>query len=115
MLALHEDASVKQVHFGENYAQELMEKAEILPRSIQWHFIGGLQSSKLFSIVEVTFLAMFVFGHVRHIKPSAPVDEHWNYNSRLAFVSPRHYPSVFLVRNRTYNPGLLYPTSNISR
>lgn len=22
-----------------------MEKAEILPRSIKWHFIGGLQSS----------------------------------------------------------------------
>jgi pyridoxal phosphate enzyme (YggS family) len=35
------------VHFGENYAQELTEKAELLPKSIQWHFIGGLQSSTL--------------------------------------------------------------------
>lgn len=43
ILALHEQANVE--HFGENYAQELMEKAEILPRSIKWHFIGGLQSS----------------------------------------------------------------------
>ncbi|KAK8086629.1 YggS family pyridoxal phosphate enzyme [Apiospora phragmitis] len=31
------------LHFGENYAQELRQKAELLPRSIQWHFIGGLQ------------------------------------------------------------------------
>ncbi|KAA8572704.1 hypothetical protein EYC84_003295 [Monilinia fructicola] len=44
ILALHEQAQVE--HFGENYAQELMEKAEILPGSIKWHFIGGLQSNK---------------------------------------------------------------------
>jgi len=33
-------------HFGENYVQELTEKAASLPRSIKWHFIGGLQSNK---------------------------------------------------------------------
>ncbi|PQE09992.1 family pyridoxal phosphate enzyme protein [Rutstroemia sp. NJR-2017a BVV2] len=44
ILALHREANVE--HFGENYAQELMEKAEILPREIKWHFIGGLQSNK---------------------------------------------------------------------
>ncbi|PQE29488.1 family pyridoxal phosphate enzyme protein [Rutstroemia sp. NJR-2017a WRK4] len=44
ILALHREAKVE--HFGENYAQELMEKAEILPREIKWHFIGGLQSNK---------------------------------------------------------------------
>ncbi|KAM3065828.1 hypothetical protein ACMFMG_009947 [Clarireedia jacksonii] len=44
ILALHREAKVE--HFGENYAQELMEKAEILPRDIKWHFIGGLQSNK---------------------------------------------------------------------
>ncbi|GKT47151.1 pyridoxal reductase [Colletotrichum spaethianum] len=43
ILALHQ-ATPPQVHFGENYAQELGQKAEMLPRSIQWHFIGGLQS-----------------------------------------------------------------------
>jgi hypothetical protein len=32
-------------HFGENYAQELAEKAQLLPRDIKWHFIGGLQTS----------------------------------------------------------------------
>ncbi|ODV85234.1 hypothetical protein CANARDRAFT_176187 [[Candida] arabinofermentans NRRL YB-2248] len=33
-------------HFGENYVQELIEKAKILPGDIQWHFIGGLQTNK---------------------------------------------------------------------
>ncbi|TVY37922.1 Pyridoxal phosphate homeostasis protein [Lachnellula subtilissima] len=46
ILALYEDESVKQRHFGENYAQELMEKAAMLPKDIHWHFIGGLQSSE---------------------------------------------------------------------
>jgi uncharacterized pyridoxal phosphate-containing UPF0001 family protein len=56
ILALYEDESVKQRHFGENYAQELMEKAAMLPKEIQWHFIGGLQSSEFgFSIFGFFF------------------------------------------------------------
>lgn len=49
ILALHQPGAGQegQVHFGENYAQELRDKAALLPRSIQWHFIGGLQSGKL--------------------------------------------------------------------
>lgn len=35
-----------QRHFGENYVQELVEKAKVLPEDIQWHFIGALQSNK---------------------------------------------------------------------
>lgn len=33
--------------FGENRAQELRDKAEVLPRDIRWHFIGPLQSNKV--------------------------------------------------------------------
>ncbi|KIX93934.1 uncharacterized protein Z520_10271 [Fonsecaea multimorphosa CBS 102226] len=33
-------------HFGENYVQELVEKSRVLPKTIKWHFIGGLQSNK---------------------------------------------------------------------
>jgi len=51
ILALHE-SPLKHTHFGENYAQELAQKAKMLPRSIQWHFIGGLQSG----IVTLSFL-----------------------------------------------------------
>ena len=33
--------------FGENKAAELREKAEILPKDIQWNFIGHLQTNKV--------------------------------------------------------------------
>jgi uncharacterized pyridoxal phosphate-containing UPF0001 family protein len=32
--------------FGENYVQELVAKAPVLPADIRWHFIGTLQSNK---------------------------------------------------------------------
>eukprot|EP00850_Spirogloea_muscicola_P019450 SM000190S04886 [mRNA] locus=s190:234061:239047:- [translate_table: standard] len=38
-------------HFGENYVQELLDKAPQLPGDIQWHFIGHLQSNKTKSLV----------------------------------------------------------------
>ncbi|TFK71509.1 hypothetical protein BDN72DRAFT_437240 [Pluteus cervinus] len=43
ILACFEDG---QVDFGENYVQELVDKANELPREIRWHFIGTLQSNK---------------------------------------------------------------------
>lgn len=33
-------------HFGENYVQEMIGKANELPKDINWHFIGGLQTGK---------------------------------------------------------------------
>ena len=44
--------------FGENYVQELVDKAAALPKDIQWHFIGHLQSNK------VKYIAPFV--HLIH-------------------------------------------------
>lgn len=41
-----------QRHFGENYFQELLEKAPLLPNDICWHFIGHLQSSKSNKLVR---------------------------------------------------------------
>ena len=40
--------------FGENYVQELVDKAAQLPNDIRWHFIGHLQSNK------VKYIAPFV-------------------------------------------------------
>jgi len=42
--------------FGENYVQELAEKAAKLPNDIRWHFIGHLQSNKVRSIVPFIYL-----------------------------------------------------------
>lgn len=52
ILALHQ-APTSHVHFGENYAQELTQKADLLPRSIQWHFIGGLQSTHCKTLAKI--------------------------------------------------------------
>lgn len=41
--------------FGENYVQELVEKAESLPKDIRWHFIGHLQTNK------VKYIAPFIY------------------------------------------------------
>jgi pyridoxal phosphate enzyme (YggS family) len=51
ILALHTSPSAPS-HFGENYFQELSEKAPLLPQSIKWHFIGGLQSNKCKPLAE---------------------------------------------------------------
>lgn len=47
-----------QRDFGENYVQELIDKQEQLPKDINWHFIGHLQSNK------VKYIASFV--HLIH-------------------------------------------------
>ena len=47
-----------QRDFGENYVQELVAKAEALPKDIRWHFIGHLQSNK------IKYIAAFV--HLIH-------------------------------------------------
>ncbi|KAL7799683.1 hypothetical protein V8C37DRAFT_365051 [Trichoderma ceciliae] len=52
ILALHQ-APTSHAHFGENYAQELSQKAELLPRTIQWHFIGGLQSGHCKNLAKI--------------------------------------------------------------
>lgn len=52
ILALHQPSNPTQTHFGENYVQELLEKSKLLPRSIRWHMIGGLQSNKCKQLAE---------------------------------------------------------------
>lgn len=45
--------------FGENYVQEIIEKAPQLPEDIEWHFVGHLQSNKVKSVLAaVPSLAM---------------------------------------------------------
>lgn len=41
-----------QISFGENKAQELEQKAAALPESIEWHFIGHVQSNKSAKILQ---------------------------------------------------------------
>jgi len=42
-----------QRDFGENYVQEVIDKAPQLPIDIRWHFIGHLQSNKVKDLLKV--------------------------------------------------------------
>ena len=44
---LQEAYNAGQRIFGENKIQEMVEKYDILPKDIQWHMIGHLQSNKI--------------------------------------------------------------------
>ena len=39
--------------FGENYIQELVEKVPKMPKDIQWHVIGHVQTNKVTSITKL--------------------------------------------------------------
>ena len=51
ILALYQ-SSHSQLHFGENYQQELLQKSQLLPQEIRWHFIGALQTNKCRPLAE---------------------------------------------------------------
>jgi hypothetical protein len=65
--------------FGENMVQELMEKYESLPKDIQWHLIGHLQSNK------VKYIAPFVMmiQSVDSLKLLQEIDKHGQKNNRV--------------------------------
>lgn len=50
--AIQEVYELGQRVFGENKVQELMEKYPLLPKDIQWHLIGHLQTNKVKYIAE---------------------------------------------------------------
>jgi PLP dependent protein len=68
-----------QRDFGENYVQELSDKASQLPKEIRWHYIGHLQSNK------VKYIAPFV--HLIHgvdsIKLLTEINKQAAKNSRI--------------------------------
>ncbi|MFA6087853.1 YggS family pyridoxal phosphate-dependent enzyme [Mucilaginibacter sp.] len=65
--------------FGENMVQELVEKYEVLPKDIQWHLIGHLQSNK------VKYIAPFIsmIESVDSIKLLQEINKHAIKNNRV--------------------------------
>lgn len=53
IMAIHGKLKDSEKHFGENYVQELVDKAKELPSDIKWHFIGGLQSNKCKALASI--------------------------------------------------------------
>ncbi len=54
--AIEEAYAVGQRRFGENRPQELKAKSEILPKDIEWHMIGHLQTNKVRMILPIVSL-----------------------------------------------------------
>ena len=65
--------------FGENYVQELKEKCEMLPKDIQWHFIGHLQTNK----VKVIAPFVSLIQSVDSIKLLKEINKEAEKNNRL--------------------------------
>jgi len=65
--------------FGENLVQELVEKYETLPKDIQWHLIGHLQSNK------VKYIAPFIsmIQSVDSLKLLEEINKHAVKNQRV--------------------------------
>jgi pyridoxal phosphate enzyme (YggS family) len=61
--------------FGENRAQEMVEKAAVLPDDIRWHFVGGLQTNKARAIRPIT--------HLLHSMDRESLGEAWAKGSGL--------------------------------
>src|ERR1700761_2566219 len=65
--------------FGENMVQELVEKQEQLPKDIQWHLIGHLQTNKVKYIAP--FIAMI--ESVDSLKLLLEINKHALKNNRV--------------------------------
>ncbi|GMM33995.1 hypothetical protein DASC09_013200 [Saccharomycopsis crataegensis] len=77
ILALYETKGLR--NFGENYVQELVEKSQILPEDIQWHFIGNLQSNKVkhLATVKNLFVIESASGYSKMKKLNDLREESW--------------------------------------
>ncbi|CCL98641.1 uncharacterized protein FIBRA_00643 [Fibroporia radiculosa] len=62
-----------QLDFGENYVQELVDKAQQLPPSIRWHFIGTLQSNKAKVLASIPNL--YTIQTVTSVKVAAALNK----------------------------------------
>jgi PLP dependent protein len=71
-----------QRDFGENYVQELTEKAASLPKDIRWHFIGHLQSNKVKTIASFVHL---IHG-VDSFKLLEEINKHGKKNNRIISI-----------------------------
>ncbi|KAJ5543141.1 hypothetical protein N7535_005570 [Penicillium sp. DV-2018c] len=79
ILALHQTPASQQ-HFGENYLQELLEKSRLLPPTIKWHFIGGLQSNKCVTLAR-DVRGLWAVESVDSEKKAKLLDKGWGERS----------------------------------
>lgn len=76
-----------QLHFAENYVQELLEKSRLLPPSIKWHFVGGLQSNKCVSLAR-DVRGLWAVESVDTEKKASLLDKGWS--ERMPHLDPNN-------------------------
>lgn len=86
-----------QRDFGENYVQEVVEKAPVLPADIRWHFIGHLQSNKVKDIVSIPNL------HCVHTVDSAKLAN--ELQKRCAQLRPDRPLEIMVQVNTSGEPS----------
>jgi len=62
--------------FGENHVQELQQKHEVLPKDIEWHFIGHLQTNKVKYIAGYVHLIHSVDTHKLLVEINKQAEKH---------------------------------------
>lgn len=68
--------------FGENYVQEFLDKAQHLPESVEWHFIGSLQSNKVKYLVGLTRL----IHSVDRLSLAEEIDRQWGKVDKISDI-----------------------------
>ena len=77
-----EAARAGQRLFGENYVQELVEKARQVTEPVEWHFIGHLQSNKVKHIAGLVSM----IHSVDRISLAREIDRQWERLDRVCDV-----------------------------
>ncbi len=68
--------------FGENYVQEFLDKAQQLPESVEWHFIGSLQSNKVKYLAGLTRL----IHSVDRLSLAQEIDRQWGKVAKVCDI-----------------------------
>ena len=99
-----------QRDFGENYVQELVEKAALLPRDVRWHFIGTVQSNKAKTLAGEHFYSPPPHTHTHTLPLSSPSLPH---PFRVSPICDR--PTDGGMRQRRRQESRIYTRSKRSR
>ncbi len=104
--------------FGENRVQELVDKHESLPKDIEWHLIGHLQTNK------VKYIAPFVglIHSVDSLKLLAEIDKQAKKNGRIipvllqVYIADEETKFGFLLEEllEYFDKGIFEEYKNIS-
>ena len=71
---LQEAYDAGQRVFGESHVQELVAKQEALPKDIEWHFIGHLQTNKVNTLPRAVQEASLLYSNLEKDDSQLPYD-----------------------------------------